>query len=138
MATIVNKYPTGQQEAEQSNLISICLEHLESEDPLLRQWLAIAIGRVWDKYEKARWRGARDNAHEKLYVLLKDPVPEVRAAAVFALGTFLNSCEERTEHANSLDQSIATHLCNTVSDDASPLVAAKSKREPITKLSKGQ
>jgi HEAT repeat protein len=32
-----------------------------------------------------RWRGARDNAHEKLYELLKDPVPEVRAAAVFAL-----------------------------------------------------
>ena len=78
-------------------------------------------GRIWDAYETARWRGARNNAHEKLYELLKDPVPEVRAAAVFALGTFINSCEERTEHANSLDHSIALHLLNTVSEDGSPL-----------------
>jgi hypothetical protein len=27
-------------------------------------------------------------------------VPEVRAAAVFALGTFVNACDVRTEHAN--------------------------------------
>jgi regulator-associated protein of mTOR len=31
-------------------------------------------------------------------------VVQVRAAAVFALGTFLNSCSNRTEHANALDQ----------------------------------
>ena len=88
----------------------------------MRQWLAIALGRVWDSYEPARWRGARNNAHEKLFELLKDPVPEVRAASVFALGTFINSCEERTEHANSLDHSIALNLMNTVSEDGSPLV----------------
>ena len=60
-----------------------------------------ALGRVWDNYEQGRWRGARDNAPEKLFELLKDEVPEVRSAAVFALGTFVNSCEVRTEHANS-------------------------------------
>ena len=98
------------------------MEHLDDEEPVLRQWLAIALGRVWDAYEPARWRGARNNAHEKLFELLKDPVPEVRAAAVFALGTFINSCEERTEHANSLDHSIALNLMNTVSEDSSPLV----------------
>ena len=96
----------GQQEAEQGNLIAICLEHLNDPEAVLRQWLAIALGRVWDNYEPARWRGARDNAPEKLFELLKDEVPEVRAAAVFALGTFVNSCEERTEHANSLDHTI--------------------------------
>ena len=84
--------------------------------------MAIALGRVWDAYEPARWRGARNNAHEKLFELLKDPVPEVRAAAVFALGTFINSCEERTEHANNLDHSIALNLINTVSEDGSQLV----------------
>jgi len=68
-----------------------------------------------------RWRGARDNAHEKLYELLKDKVPEVRAAAVFALGTFINSCDERTEHANNLDHAIAMHLLKA-GEDGSPLV----------------
>ena len=41
---------------------------------------------------------------------------------MFALGTFINSCEERTEHANSLDHSIALNLMNTVSEDGSSLV----------------
>lgn len=122
LATIVHNFQQGQKEAEKTNLIAICLEHLDDEDVILRQWLAIALGRVWDKYETARWRGARDNAHEKLYELLKDPVPEVRAAAVFALGTFINSCEERTEHANTLDHAIAQHVFNVVHDDGSPLV----------------
>ena len=103
-------------------MIATALEHLDDEEPVLRQWLAIALGRVWDAYEPARWRGARNNAHEKLFELLKDPVPEVRAASVFALGTFINSCEERTEHANNLDHSIALNLMNTVSEDGSPLV----------------
>jgi regulator-associated protein of mTOR len=71
LATIVHDFPQGQQEAEQGNLVSICIEHLDSRDPVLRQWLAIALGRVWDKFEKARWRGARDNAHVHLFDLLK-------------------------------------------------------------------
>ena len=95
---------SGQKEADTGNLISIALEHVDDPDPVLRQWLAIALGRVWDRYEPARWKGARNNAHEKLYELLKDPVPEVRASAVFALGTFVNSCEERSEHAYGQDQ----------------------------------
>ena len=81
-------------------MIAICLEHLNDPEPVLRQWTTIALGRVWDNYEPGRWRGARDNAPEKLFELLKDEVPEVRAAAVFALGTFVNSCDVRTEHAN--------------------------------------
>ena len=100
LASIVHNFRQGQQEAEQANLIAICLEHLNDPQALLRQWTTIALGRVWDNYEPGRWRGARDNAPEKLFELLKDEVPEVRAAAVFALGTFVNSCDVRTEHAN--------------------------------------
>jgi len=33
---------------------------------------------VWSNYDTARWRGVRDVAHEKLYVLLTDDIPEVR------------------------------------------------------------
>jgi regulator-associated protein of mTOR len=77
-----------------------------------------------------RWRGTRDNAHEKLYELLKDPVPEVRAAAVYALGTFLDACEERTEHANNVDHMVSLHLLKTVLDDGSPIV----RRELVVAL----
>ena len=103
LASIVHNFRQGQQEAEQGNLIAICLEHLNDPEAVLRQWLAIALGRVWDNYEPARWRGARDNAPEKLFELLKDEVPEVRAAAVFALGT-------RTRYV-VIDRYIVTQYC---------------------------
>jgi regulator-associated protein of mTOR len=141
LASVVNNYRAGQDEAVAGNLISICLNELpagpvqeqEEEDKhcsVLKQWLAICLGRLWDKHEDARWRAARCNAPESLEVLLGDRCPEVRAAAVYALGTFLNSCSERTEHANSLDQTIATKLLNRMVEDGSPLV----RRELVVAL----
>ena len=49
-----------------------------------------------------------------LKALLVDPAPVVRAASVYALGIFTNSRSERTEHANTLDQSITTRLLYTM------------------------
>jgi regulator-associated protein of mTOR len=95
---------------------------LPDSDPLLRQWLAICLGHIWENNNSARWIGTRNTAHEKLFVLLEDPVPEVRAAAVYALGTFINSATERTDHANALDHNIAITLINKVLNDSSPLV----------------
>nr|CAD7444287.1 unnamed protein product [Timema bartmani] len=122
LASIVHNYPAGQEVAMQGSLVSICLEQLQDPNPLLRQWLAVCLGRLWMNYDKARWCGVRDIAHEKLYTLLQDPVPEVRAAAVYALGTFISSVTERSEHANNIDHSIAMTLINTVTYDMSPLV----------------
>lgn len=77
LASIVNEYLQGQEVALQGSLVSICLEQLGDQNPLLRQWLAICLGRLWTNYDKARWCGVRDIAHEKLYTLLSDSVPEV-------------------------------------------------------------
>ena len=105
-----------QEAALQGNLIATCLEQLNDPYPLLRQWVALCLGLTWEGYDKARWCGVRDTAHEKLYDLLDDEVPEVRAAAVFALGTFLNSAAERTDQANSIDQGVGMRLKEVVSD----------------------
>lgn len=77
LACIVNDYPTGQEAALQGSLVSICLEQLVDSNSLLRQWLCLCLARLWHNYDKARWCGVRDIAHEKLYTLLQDPVPEV-------------------------------------------------------------
>uniref|UniRef100_A0A671Q785 Raptor N-terminal CASPase-like domain-containing protein n=1 Tax=Sinocyclocheilus anshuiensis TaxID=1608454 RepID=A0A671Q785_9TELE len=77
LAVIVNKYNTGQEACLQGNLIAICLEQLNDPHPLLRQWVAICLGRIWQNFDSARWCGVRDSAHEKLYSLLSDPIPEV-------------------------------------------------------------
>ncbi|CAH1154387.1 unnamed protein product [Phaedon cochleariae] len=122
LACIVNDFREGQEAALQGSLVSVCLEQVGDPCAQLRQWVAVCLGRLWDHYEKARWTGVRDIAHEKLYTLLKDDCPEVRAAAVYALGTFINSVIKRSEHANNVDHSVAMTLVNTVAGDTSPLV----------------
>jgi regulator-associated protein of mTOR len=122
LASIVYKFEQGQANALKGSLLSICLEQLHDSDPVLRKWMTICLGNLWLNYEDARWSGARDLAYEKLYTLLKDPVPEVRAATVYALGTFISSTLERTSQANDLDRSIAVHMIENVSNDMSPLV----------------
>lgn len=123
LACIVNEFRDGQEAAVQGSLISICLEQLGDPCPRLRQWVAICLGRLWDRYEKARWTGVRDSAHEKLYTLLEDECPEVRAAAVYALGTYINSVSERSEHANNIDHYVVMTLVRPyTAADMNPLV----------------
>lgn len=125
LASIVHNFPLGQANALQGSLVSMSLVQIADGNALLRQWLSICLGHLWQNYDKARWSGVRDLAHEKLYPLLEYPEPEVRTAAVYALGTFISSVTEhkdRTEHANNIDRSIAMTLINVTGNDMSPLV----------------
>ncbi|XP_065846422.1 regulatory-associated protein of mTOR-like isoform X2 [Oscarella lobularis] len=121
LATIVNNYPQGQELCVKGQLIALCLEQLQERQRVRRQWLAICLGRIWRNYEEAKWVGVRDRAHEKLYTLLADPHPEVRAAATFALGTFIGVVCERNDHVNAIDNSVVSKLLTTA-NDASRLV----------------
>lgn len=89
LACIVNNYQLGQEAGLQGSLVSICLEQLNDSNPLLRQWVAICLARLWDNYDRARWCGVRDVANEKLYDQLIDPVPEVTKADYFIHLPFL-------------------------------------------------
>ncbi|XP_053210164.1 regulatory-associated protein of mTOR-like isoform X3 [Panonychus citri] len=122
LGCIVRSYHPGQEAAYQGSLIAVCLEQLTDSNAQLRQWITICLGLTWNNYDAARWCGVRDSAHEKLFPLLNDDIPEVRAATVFALGTFITGAGERTDHANTIDHSIGITLINTVSNDGSPLV----------------
>ena len=66
-----------QERCLQSGVVSLCLGQLEEPNAVLKQWLAICLGRLWQKFDPARWYGARDNAHEKLIALLWDEIPDV-------------------------------------------------------------
>ncbi|NWQ63746.1 RPTOR protein, partial [Neopipo cinnamomea] len=130
LAVIVNNYNTGQEACLQGNLIAICLEQLNDPHPLLRHWVAICLGRIWQNFDSARWCGVRDSAHEKLYSLLSDPIPEVRCAAVFALGTFVGNSAERTDHSTTIDHNVAMMLAQLI-NDGSPMV----RKELVVALS---
>lgn len=78
MAVIVKDYLPGQEVALQENIITVCLDQATDSNVLLRLWVVICLARLWQRYDKARWRGVRDSAHEKLYALLNDKEAEVR------------------------------------------------------------
>lgn len=77
VGVIVWEHPEGQRVSLQGSLMPLCLEQMCDAHSPLRQWVVICLGRTWHHHPDARWAGTRDNAHEKLYNLLSDPVPEV-------------------------------------------------------------
>ncbi|XP_070187994.1 regulatory-associated protein of mTOR-like isoform X2 [Littorina saxatilis] len=121
LAVMMNSYRQGQVACLQGSLIATCLEQLNDTSAELRQWLMLCLGKVWTNYDSARWCGVRDSAHEKVYKLLKDPVPEVRAAVVFALGTFVYNGTEQSDHSSSIELGVGMTIVPCASD-GSPLV----------------
>lgn len=104
-----------QEACLQGNLIAICLEQLSDPHPLLRQWVAICLGRIWQNFDSARWCGVRDSAHEKLYSLLSDPIPEVRVKEYTPLGrthihTFGTYTHSHLWHVHTFTPLGRTHL----------------------------
>ncbi len=85
-----------------SDYLTLCFELLSHEEVMkcrmLCLWLLIGLGRLWSDHEKARWWAVRNVAYETVEEFLNDDVPEVRAAAVYALGCFVHNRSE-TEHA---------------------------------------
>ncbi|XP_067942309.1 regulatory-associated protein of mTOR-like [Watersipora subatra] len=122
LSMIVYNYQPGQESVYQGKAIYICLLPLDyTQDYRLRTWCALCLGQIWHRYPLAKWAGVRDTAHEKLICLLTDEVPEVRCAALFALGTFINQVEGRGEQSIHVDHHVGIQICK-MSSDPSPMV----------------
>lgn len=105
-------------------------------EPQLLQWLCLCLGKLWEGFPEAQLIGLRENASSICSPLLYEPQPEVRAAAVFALGTLLSLGTESLrdgpvyddydddDEKSKAEQEIAKHLLKVLSD-ASPLVRAE-------------
>ncbi|KAI5480372.1 WD repeat protein, regulatory associated protein of mTOR [Pseudohyphozyma bogoriensis] len=144
-------YKPGQAACLRANVFDACLAHVRDVDPLLRQWSALCIAMMWDDFEEAKGLGIRGRVHELFCSILHtDPVPEVRAAVLYALGTLLGTtgsssptkkfgksivCSGPAAGLSPIEQSdvelgvaMATLKCST---DGSPLV----RRELVILLS---
>ncbi|KAL1368806.1 hypothetical protein AAHE18_02G148400 [Arachis hypogaea] len=142
LAVIVDGYRRGQEACIEAGLIHVCLKHLQSSspndsqtEPLFLQWLCLCLGKLWDDFTEAQIIGLQEDAVSIYVSLLSEPQPEVRASAVFALGTLLNvgvdycrgaggdeDCDD--DEKCRADFSIVKNLLS-VSSDGSPLVRAE-------------
>ncbi|KAA0053425.1 transducin family protein [Cucumis melo var. makuwa] len=125
LAVIVDGHRRGQEACIEANLIHVCLKHLQSStpndgqtEPLFLQWLCLCLGKLWEDYIDAQIIGLQADAPAVFSSLLAEPQPEVRASAIFALGTLLDV------GSDSAETSIVGSLLSVVSD-GSPLVRAE-------------
>ncbi|PAV89798.1 hypothetical protein WR25_21626 isoform A [Diploscapter pachys] len=85
---------------------------------LLKVWLLIGIGRLWAEYDDARWQAVRLDSYSKVFKELKNVSPEVRAAAIYALGCLVRNKSEYNEHAFYIDQQVSDEICKCTRDGA--------------------
>ncbi|CAG8490380.1 572_t:CDS:2 [Paraglomus occultum] len=130
LAMFCTNFSQGQMACKSENVLNTCLARYADEDPLLRQWVCLCIGQYWKGYRDAKSEGIENQAHQKLFELLTDPVPEVRAAALYALGTFIGNLDH-TEQILNIHQNIAITTL-TANNDGSPMV----RKELVITLSR--
>ncbi|KAF9886088.1 hypothetical protein FE257_012023 [Aspergillus nanangensis] len=114
-------YPQGQNVCLSAELFDSCLVHLmDVENPLLRQWSCLCISMLWCDFPEAKWMGIRCAAPARLCELTFDPVPEVRAAMLHAVTTFLG-IPDLTDQVAQIEESLAMAVL-PMSADGSVLV----------------
>jgi regulator-associated protein of mTOR len=109
-------YPQGQNVCLSADLFESCLKHLtDVENPLLRQWSCLCLSMLWLDFPEAKWMGIRCAAPQRLCDLNFDPVPEVRAAMLHALTSFLG-IPDLTDQVAQIEETVAMAILSMTAD----------------------
>ncbi|TCD64747.1 hypothetical protein EIP91_003669 [Steccherinum ochraceum] len=139
LSAIARDYPLGQNACWRERVFDSCFERLDESDFLLRQWSALCIAQVWDSNDDIRVYGVDRGTQDKLIALLNDDSCEVRAAALYALGTFLGASGSADETKLGgggsgtmyqlverihfrMEVAVVTGAALAIKEDASPMV----------------
>lgn len=139
LGAVSRDYYNGQTACWRERVFDNCFDKLDEGDFLLRQWSALCIAQIWDGNDEIKVYGVDRGTQDKLILMLSDDSPEVRAAALYALGTFMGASgslnpakqggggagtqyqlEERIHFR--MEVAVATGATLAVKDDASPMV----------------
>jgi len=138
LSSIARDFPPGQSVLWNEHVFDNCFERLDSPDFLLRQWTALCIGQIWGGNDEIKVYGVDLGTQDRLVTMLSDDAVEVRAAALFAIGTFMGASGSANDSKRGgggtgtmyqLDESdhfrmelaIATGAALAIKDDASPM-----------------
>ncbi|THH18632.1 hypothetical protein EW146_g2399 [Bondarzewia mesenterica] len=138
LSAIARDYARGQNACWHEKVFHSCFERLEEGDFLLRQWSALCIAQMWDGNDDLKVFGVDHGTQDKFIALLSDDSPEVRTAALYALGTFLGasgsvdpekiggggsgSMFSLSEHVHfRMEVAVVTGATLAVKEDASPM-----------------
>lgn len=90
LAEVCNRYREGQQTCLQLGLHRECARMLPSQDVMscstLKLWTALSLYKLCEDFAWAKYLCITEAGHTRLYPLLMDHDPSVRAGAILALG----------------------------------------------------
>lgn len=132
LSAMCNNCRPGQSACLDSKFLQIALSSLSHPDPNLRRWIILCIGKFWENYDEGKREAIQEKAHIQLCGLLTDPSPEVRAATVYAIGTFISRgpSDVASEPRTIIELNLGLTLAVVISD-ASHLV----RKELVVALS---
>lgn len=99
IAQICDGFRAGQELCLQYGLFKSCLHVIDSKTaiaqsfPLLKQWTVLCFAKVCEDNVWAKYICLTESKHTRLYSLLVDPDPAVRAATVYTLGESLGASD---------------------------------------------
>ena len=123
IAMFCKDYPKGQKAALSPELIDVCLSQVaepKSDHPGLRQWCCLCLSMLWKNFPEAKWAALQSQAHVKLCKAAQDHVPEVRAAVLHALTSFLG-IPDITDEVAAIEESVAVNVL-VMGNDGSNMV----------------
>ncbi|KAJ3206573.1 hypothetical protein HDU67_008087 [Dinochytrium kinnereticum] len=129
LAVFCNGFKAAQEALLKNELLAAVVPHLEDQDPLLRQWACLCAAKFWESHLEGQLACAQEGLHDKILFMLADPVSEVRASAVFALGNLVHP------DAREIHPWMESVICVAIMYglvDASPIV----RKEVVVLLSK--
>ena len=91
LSVIVSELPEAKDKCLQGDIIIGLKAHVDSSCPHIRKWVCLCSGQLWSSYERAKSLALDQQLPQVIVTLLQDPVAEVRAAALYALGTYMRS-----------------------------------------------
>ena len=148
LASISRDFPHGQAACWGERVFDNCYERLDDPDFLLRQWTALCIAQMWDCNDEIKIYGVDRGTQDKLTGMLADDSTEVRAAALYALGTFMGAsgsadpnkqggggtgtmCQLDERDHFRMEVAVVTGATIAIKDDASPMC----RKELLTVIS---
>jgi regulator-associated protein of mTOR len=100
ISVLCDNSPQGQFECLNAGALRLLIQRLDSRFAIVRTWVCLALSKLWFKFKEAQKAAIIDHANLKLEKLLNDPIPDVRAAAIYALSSFFG----RDGHMDSYDE----------------------------------
>ena len=92
LTSIARGMPDGQRVLVKEGVLDTCLSMLEENDFLLRQWIVLCVAQIWAENDEIKDIAVGRDAPQLLMGQLgEDQAPDVRAALLYAISTFLGT-----------------------------------------------